>query len=55
MTDGAEKPWFLLDTSSVIRPLIWQERENYDFQSLTSHKDARVFMTDVTFMASVRV
>lgn len=45
----AENPgpaWFLLDTSRPIKPIIWQEREKYEFQSVTSPSDHSVFMTD---------
>ncbi len=43
---GAEAPWYLLDTSRAVKPLIWQERETYDFQSLTSANDPHVFFND---------
>lgn len=46
MVDGAETPWYLLDTSRAVRPLVWQERERYDFQQVTAPNDAQVFMTD---------
>lgn len=32
---GAGAPWFLLDTSRSVRPIIWQTRENYEFQAIT--------------------
>ena len=32
---GAGTAWYLLDTSRAIRPIIWQEREKYEFQQLT--------------------
>lgn len=49
MDDGGETPgaaWYLLDTSRPIKPLIWQEREKYDLQAVTSTQDYQVFMTD---------
>ncbi len=46
-TDGGSgTPWFLLDTSKSVRPIIWQEREPYAFQSLTQETDAHVFLND---------
>lgn len=44
--DGAEDAWFLLDTSRAVKPLIWQERDDYEFQSLTASTDSHVFMHD---------
>lgn len=35
---GAGTAWYLLDTSRAIRPIIWQEREKYEFQQLTRGK-----------------
>jgi phage major head subunit gpT-like protein len=29
---GTESAWNLLDASCAVRPLVWQERETYDFQ-----------------------
>ena len=52
-TDGANPAWYLLDTSRAVRPLIWQEREKYDFQSLTRPTDDHVFMKD-EFLYGVR-
>lgn len=49
MDDGGETPgpaWYLLDTSRPIRPIIWQEREPYEFQTVTNGSDYQVFMTD---------
>lgn len=49
MDDGGASPgpaWYLLDTSRPIKPIIWQEREKYDFQTVTNPADHRVFMTD---------
>ena len=47
MADGTEQPWFLMDTSRAIKPIIWQEREDYEFQTVNNHKDDQVFMTDM--------
>ncbi len=46
MADGTEQPWFLLDTTRPIKPIIWQEREKYEFTRVTQHNDNAVFMTD---------
>lgn len=43
---GAGPAWFLFDTSRAVRALIWQEREKYEFESLTAPSDSHVFMTD---------
>lgn len=43
---GAGAPWFLLDTSRAVRPMIWQERLPYEFQQLTKTTDPHVFMLD---------
>ncbi len=43
---GAAAPWFLLDTSRAVRPLIWQEREPYAFQTLDRDSDPNVFFED---------
>lgn len=46
MAAGSGPAWFLLDTSRGARPIIWQEREKYDFQSMTGPNDPNVFMND---------
>ncbi len=43
---GAGPAWFLLDTSQVVKPLIWQERLPFEFQSLTSPNDEHVMFKD---------
>lgn len=43
---GAGTPWFLLDTTRAVRPLIWQTRENYEFQQLNKSNDDHVFFND---------
>lgn len=44
MQDGAGPAWFLLDTSRAVRPLIWQERQPYEFTSMTDPTNPHVFM-----------
>lgn len=46
MQDGAGPAWYLLDTSRGVRPLIWQEREKYEFQQITGANDQHVFIND---------
>lgn len=46
MQAGSSAPWFLLDTSRAVRPIIWQEREDYSFTSMTNPSDHNVFMND---------
>ena len=40
---GSGTPWFLLDTSKVLKPLIYQKRRDYSFASKTSLTDDNVF------------
>ncbi len=40
---GTGRPWFLLDTSRVIKPLILQKRREYDFVAKTDPRDDNVF------------
>jgi phage major head subunit gpT-like protein len=47
MQAGTDPAWFLLDTSRAIKPMIWQEREPYQFEQVNRSEDQRVFMTDV--------
>ena len=46
MASGSGPAWFLLDTSRGVRPIIWQEREAYDFQAMTEPTNPQVFMND---------
>lgn len=46
MQAGSDAPWFLLDLSKAVKPIIWQERKDYEFQSVTDPKDISVFMSD---------
>jgi phage major head subunit gpT-like protein len=41
---GALAPWFLLDVTRAIKPLIWQERKPYHFQAMNEASDEQVFM-----------
>lgn len=43
---GAGPSWYLMDTSRAVRPIVWQEREPYDFVSKTSPTDDNVFMNN---------
>lgn len=43
---GAATPWFLLCTKRPLKPLIYQEREKFDFVELTKPDDPNVFMRD---------
>jgi phage major head subunit gpT-like protein len=43
---GAGTPWFLLDTSRPVKPLIFQKRRDYKLVSLDRETDANVFMRD---------
>lgn len=46
-TDGGSgAPWFLLDVSRAVRPIIWQERIRYEFQQLTDDNNEEVFRHD---------
>lgn len=41
---GSGTPWFLLDTTRIMKPLILQKRKNYNFVTLDGEKDENVFM-----------
>jgi phage major head subunit gpT-like protein len=43
---GAGPAWFLLDTSRAVKPIIWQEREKYEFTALNRPDDQNVFLND---------
>lgn len=43
---GAGTPWFLLCTKRPLKPLIFQEREKFDYVELTKPTDPNVFMRD---------
>lgn len=46
MQGGSEPAWYLLDVSRAVRPIIWQEREAYEFQAITDSHDKHIFMHD---------
>ncbi len=47
MQAGAGNPWFLLDTSRALKPLIYQERRGYEFASMTDKESSdHVLMKD---------
>lgn len=43
---GSGNPWFLLDTSRPLKPLIYQRRKPYNFVQLTKEDDQNVFIKD---------
>ena len=40
---GSGNPWFLLDTSKIIKPMIFQKRRDYNFVAKTKMDDDNVF------------
>jgi len=46
MQAGAGPAWYLLDVTRGVRPIIWQERERYEFTQITGAGDHHVFMND---------
>lgn len=50
---GTGLPWFLLDTSKALKPMILQIRKDYEFQNLNSKDDERVIMQD-EFLYGIR-
>lgn len=40
---GAGAPWFLIDASKVIKPIIYQKRRDYKFTSLDKDTDPKAF------------
>lgn len=46
MQAGAENPWYLIDGSRALKPLVYQERVPYDLQRIDRENDERVFMED---------
>jgi len=56
MQAGAGDQWYLLDCSGAIRPLVWQERVPYTFESLANPGDPDVFMrNEFTYGVRARV
>ncbi len=47
LQSGDSAPWFLLDTSSVLKPIIYQRRSPYNLVSLTAVNDEQVFMSNL--------
>ncbi|MGV8936985.1 MAG: Mu-like prophage major head subunit gpT family protein [Allorhizobium sp.] len=43
-TDGASTAWYLMDCKQPIKPLVYQERHPFIFESITNNEDAHVFM-----------
>jgi len=43
---GAGTPWFLLDTSRALKPVIFQKRREYALKSLVNPEDPNVFLRD---------
>lgn len=43
MQAGAGTPWFLLDTSKMIKPFIFQKRRDYKFVAMDNEEDEAVF------------
>lgn len=43
ITAGAGAPWYLLDTSRALKPLIYQKREEFDLVGLDNPNDPNVF------------
>jgi len=50
---GTETPWYLVDASRVLKPLIFQERTKPELTAMADAKDEEVFMTD-TYRYGVR-
>ncbi|MFJ3469057.1 Mu-like prophage major head subunit gpT family protein [Pseudomonas sp. NPDC090201] len=45
--DGTGPAWYLLDVSRAVKPIIFQNRRNYDLKAMTKVDDEKVFMEDV--------
>jgi len=43
MQAGAGTPWYLIDTSKALMPIIFQKRRNYDFVAMDKKDDEQVF------------
>ncbi|SQC19666.1 Mu-like prophage major head subunit gpT [Klebsiella pneumoniae] len=46
MGDGTEtgEPWFLIDESQVLKPIIYQKRRAFDFKSLDDLNSEHTFL-----------
>lgn len=47
VTAGSGESWYLLDTSRVLKPIIFQERIKPELQALMDINDEKVFMSDL--------
>lgn len=43
---GSKNPWYLVDTSRPLKPLIFQRRRDYDLKTMNARDDEAVFMRD---------
>ena len=43
---GTDEAWYLLDTSRAIKPIVWQERTPYEFQTQDQTGSDSVFLKD---------
>lgn len=43
---GASHPWFLVDCSRMIKPIVFQKRRDYHMQHMDAQNDEAVFMRD---------
>ncbi|WDE07287.1 Mu-like prophage major head subunit gpT family protein [Thalassomonas viridans] len=46
MQAGSGAPWFLIDDTRPIKPMIWQKRKDYKLTAMTKDDDESVFMRD---------
>lgn len=46
MQAGAGAPWFLLDTTRAMKPMLWQERTPFNLTALDRDDDTNVFFRD---------
>ncbi|MFZ6872862.1 Mu-like prophage major head subunit gpT family protein [Undibacterium sp. Di27W] len=44
---GAVAPWYLLDTSRAVKPIIFQKRSSPELTAMQSNEDESVFMKDI--------
>lgn len=44
---GTDPSWYLLDTSNIIKPIIFQKRKDVELTSMTKLDDESVFMLDI--------
>ncbi|MCL7931636.1 Mu-like prophage major head subunit gpT family protein [Halomonas llamarensis] len=43
---GSGDAWYVMDTTRVIKPVVFQRRRDYNFRAITDLNDTQVFMTD---------